>query len=104
MPIASPIALHPIRQEEFASIAYRVMRAAFASLNELGRLCDEVIYQNDLATRLADAGLGAVRTEVPITVTHRTFSKTYFLDLVVGDGAIYEFKVAARLAAEHEAQ
>ena len=104
MPIASPIVLRPISQQEFAAIDYRVMRAAFASQNELGRLCDEVIYQNDLATRLAETGLGAVRTEVPITVTHRTFSKTYFLDLVVGDSAIYELKVAARLAPEHEAQ
>ena len=45
MPISSPISIRPINQEEFARIDYQVMRHAFDSQNELGRLCDEVIYQ-----------------------------------------------------------
>jgi len=104
MPIISPISLSPISQEEFAAIDYRVMCDAFACQNELGRLCDEVIYQNDLAARLEAGGLGPVRTEVPVIVRHRNFSKTYYLDLVIGNSAIYEVKVAAQLASEHEAQ
>jgi hypothetical protein len=35
----------PITQEEFASLDYQVMHHAFHSHDELGRLCDEVIYQ-----------------------------------------------------------
>jgi GxxExxY protein len=80
------------------------MRHAFDSQNELGRLCDEIIYQNDLAARLANARLGPIRKEVPVTVTYGSFAKTYFLDLVVGDAAIYELKTAVSLAGEHDSQ
>src|SRR6266496_2006298 len=104
MPISSPISIRPIDQEEFARVDYQVMRHAFDSQNELGRLCDEVIYQNDLAARLESAGFGPVRKEVPLTVTHGSFVKTYSLDMVVADAAIYELKTAAALIAEHDAQ
>jgi len=104
MPVTSPISLRPCTQKEFTKLDYRVMQDAFACQNELGRLCDEVIYQNDLAARLEKAGLGPVRTQVPVVVTHCDFSKTYYLDLVVQDSAIYELKVAAQLVADHEAQ
>src|SRR5205823_154702 len=57
MPITCPISLAPMSQEEFAQVDYRVMRHAFDSQNELSRLCDEVIYHNDLAARLESAGL-----------------------------------------------
>jgi len=104
MPISSPISLRPISQEEFAAIDYRVMRCAFDCQNELGRLCDEVIYHNDLAARLADAGLAPLRKQLPVTLTHGDFVKTYRLDLVVDDAVIYELKTEIRLAADHDAQ
>jgi GxxExxY protein len=95
--------LRPISQEEFAELDYRVMRAAFECQNQLGRLCDEAIYQNDLAARLTAAGLSAVK-EVPVTVTHRDFAKIYSIDLVVAHAGIYELKTALGLAGVHEAQ
>jgi GxxExxY protein len=104
MPITCPISPCRISQEEFAAIDYCVMRSAFACQNELGRLCDESIYQNDLASRLEAAGLGPVHREVPVVVTYGNFCKKYYLDLVVGNGAIYELKAAAQLIAEHKAQ
>jgi GxxExxY protein len=104
MPITCPICLRPLDQEEFARLDYDVMRCAYTSHNQLGRLCDEVIYQNDLAVRLQIAGLGPVLREVSVTVTYRDFSKTYRLDLVVCDAAVYELKAEVRLASEHEAQ
>ena len=104
MPITSPVWVRPANQEEFAQIDYRVMRHAFDSQNELGRLCDEIIYRNDLAARLEAAGLGPVRREVPVTAAHRDFAKTYRLDLIVADAAIYELKTEIRLAADHDAQ
>jgi GxxExxY protein len=104
MPVTCPITPRLLSQEDFAQMDYRVMGCAFESQNELGRLCDEVIYQNDLAARLQAAGLDPVRREVPVTVTYRDFATTYRLDLVVADAAIYELKTEARLAADHEAQ
>jgi GxxExxY protein len=104
MPITFPISIRPIDQKEFAKLDYNVMRHAFDSQNELGRLCDEVIYQNDLAARLDSARRGPIRTEVRVDVTHGDFAKAYFLDLVVGDTAIYELKTAVCLVAEHDSQ
>lgn len=103
MPITGPPGLLPINQKEFAKLDYRVMRAAFECQNELGRLCEESIYQNDLVSRLNAAGLPTA-TEVGITVTHGDFAKTYSLDLIVANAGIYELKTALRLAGPHEAQ
>ena len=83
MPISSPVSVRPIKQEEFAKIDYCVMRLAFDSQNSLGRLCDEVIYNNDLAERIEAAGFGPVRKEVKVTVSHSDFIKMYSLDLVI---------------------
>jgi GxxExxY protein len=80
------------------------MDLAFDSQNTLGRLCDEIIYHNDLKARIEAAGLGPVHIEVPLIVTYLDFSKIYSMDLVVADSAVYELKTAATLSSEHEAQ
>ncbi|MEK7675330.1 MAG: GxxExxY protein [Verrucomicrobiota bacterium] len=104
MPIDCPVKFTSLEHEEFKRLDYRVMEQAFASHNDLGRHCDETIYQNDLQARLEAAGLGPVRTEVPVTVTFRDFSKTYYLDLVVHDAVVYELKTVALLTGEYKAQ
>jgi len=80
-----------------------VMGHAFASQNELGRLCEEGIYQSDLQARLLADGCRDVQVEVPVTVCHADFSKTYLVDLVVSD-AVYELKAVAAFTGEHQAQ
>jgi len=79
------------------------MRCAYASQNYLGRLCDEQVYENDLALRLKAEGFGEIHTQVPVAVTHEGFEKTYRLDLLADD-ALYELKTVVALAAEHDAQ
>jgi GxxExxY protein len=80
-----------------------VMGQAYACQNELGRLCDECAYQADLKARLLADGFRSVLTEVPVTVTHRDFSRKYYLDLVADD-ALYELKTDSALNGEHDAQ
>ena len=80
-----------------------VMSCAYASQNELGRLCDECVYEKDMVIRLRAAGCHEIHTQVPLTVSHRDFAKTYRLDLIVDD-ALYELKTVNDLAGEHEAQ
>lgn len=103
MPIDTPVTLHPLGRKEFGQLDYCVMRHTFECQNQLGRLCDEVIYQNDLTARLQGAGIPAEK-EVKVTVTHREFTKTYWLDLVIANAAIYELKVHLMLVGEHDAQ
>jgi GxxExxY protein len=98
-----PIVLHsPIRrlsQREFGDVAFEVMRHVFAIHNDLGRLFDERIYKNEIANRLPD-----VRLEEPIDVAFDSFHKRLFMDVLVGDGAVFEFKAAERISPAHRAQ
>jgi len=103
MPIHCLGSIASLSADEFEKLDYRVMGHAYASQNELGRLCDECAYQADLKARLLAAGFHSVLTEVPVTVTHRDFAKKYFLDLVA-DNALYELKADATLIGEHETQ
>jgi len=103
MPIHCPLTIRPISDAAFAEIDRVVMACAYASQNTLGRLCDERVYENDLAARLRAEGFTDVYTQAPVTVTHDSFSKTYRLDLVVNQ-MVYELKVVAGFAPEHDAQ
>ena len=103
MPIHCPISFPRLETDEFAQLDFKVMEQAFASQRALGRLADEKVFQADFAARLDAAGW-AVQTEVPVTVSFRTFSKVYYLDLVVAAQAIYELKTVARLTSDHAAQ
>jgi GxxExxY protein len=103
MPIHCPIFIANLAADEFAEVDYRVMGHAYASQNDSGRLCDECAYEADLKTRLLADGFKQVHTQVPVTVSHKSFSKTYQLDLVVENG-LYELKTTTRLAGEHDTQ
>jgi len=103
MPIACPLAIRNLTQTEFDERDAIVMRCAYASQNALGRLCDERVYENDLALRLRAEGFPSVHTQVPVTVTHEGFEKLYRFDLVA-DNALYELKTVAAFVPEHDAQ
>jgi GxxExxY protein len=103
MPIHCPIKIASLSADEFEQLDYRVMGHAYASQNELGRLCDECAYEADLKARLLADGFRSVQTQVPVTVTHRDFVKKYFLDLVADD-ALYELKTANEFVGEHDTQ
>ena len=86
-------------QAEFGALAYEVMRTVFEIRNEFGRLFDERIYKRELAYRFP-----GVLLEVPVEVVHGAFRKLYFLDVLVNEGALFEFKTVEALTPRHEAQ
>jgi GxxExxY protein len=102
MPILAPT-LPRLSEDEMRELDREVMRHVFAAHNDLGSLCDERIYQADLAARLAASGISA-RREVSVRVSFLEFSTTRDLDLVVADRAIYELKSVSALSSLHEAQ
>ena len=102
MPIQPTLELHNISDAEFSEIDSVVMGCAFATQNHFGRLFDERVYENDLASRLRAEGL-SVHTQVPVTLAHCGFEKTYYLDLVVNH-MLYELKAVGALTGEHHAQ
>ena len=103
MPIESAILIQNPSSEEFGALDYGVMPHAFASQNELGRLADEKVYQQDLASRLIQAQFAASR-EVGVTAQFRSYKKTYILDLVVASIGVYELKAVSKLTNAHRMQ
>lgn len=103
MPITCAIPVRNLTREEFDERDAVVMRCSYASQNALGRLCDERVYENDLALRLRAVGCANVHTQVLVTLTHDGFRKEYRLDLLADD-ALYELKTVAALATQHDTQ
>jgi GxxExxY protein len=103
MPIHCPVKIASVSAEEFEEIDFRVMRHAYACQNDLGRFCDERVYENDLRARLLADGFHSVLTQVPVIATHRDFEKKYLLDLIA-DHALYELKAKAAFVGEDETQ
>lgn len=99
MPISMRVPIRRLSQQEFGELSFEVMRHVFAIHNEIGRFFDERIYKCELATRVP-----GVRLEEPVTVTFDSFQKQYFIDALVGDGGIFEFKAAQALSGRHRAQ
>ena len=103
MPIKCSVEVCATGQERFHALDKIVMRQAFDLQNTLGRLCDERIYQDALAMRCEIAGIRCQR-EVELLASHKTFAKSYYLDLLVEQGAIYELKTVNSLANVHQNQ
>ena len=99
MPIIVKRPTRRMSQAEFGDLAYEVMRTVFAIRDELGRFFDEKIYKRELAHRFP-----GVQIEVPVEVSHATFTRLYFLDVLVNEGAVFEFKTVETLTPRHEAQ
>jgi GxxExxY protein len=99
MPIDVFAPLKRVSQTDFADMAYEVMRCVFAIHNELGRFFDERIYKHELAHMHP-----GVELEVPVEVRHRTFCQRYYLDVLVWDAGLFEFKAADRICPKHRAQ
>ena len=99
MPIEVSVEIRRMDNEEFRARVYEVMRHVFDVHNELGRLFHEKIYQREIAFRVRDA-----QREVPIEVRFEGFCKTYYLDLLVARGAIFEIKAVEGLTERHERQ
>jgi GxxExxY protein len=99
MPIFTPAQIRRLDDEEFAEVAFETMRHVFLVHQEIGRFFEEKIYQRELAFRVPGAQI-----EVPLEVTFEDFCKTYYIDLLVNGGAIFELKTVETLARRHRSQ
>ncbi len=100
------VPLHPIRkrsQDDFHQLDYKVMAVAFEIQNDLGRIYDEVVYKREFCWRLERAGINVAR-EFPIRARHADFERTFFVDLLVDGGVVYEAKTAVALTDAHRSQ
>lgn len=79
------------------------MGAAFKIHNKLGRLLDESAYQEALRQN-TEKQYPACFREVELEVRHKSFTKKYYLDLLIDNGAIYEIKTTNTILPTHESQ
>jgi len=75
------------------------MGCIFEIHGDMGRFFDERIYKRELAHRHP-----GVQLEVPIEVTHRSFSKLQYIDVLVDGGAPFELKTVDAITPRHTAQ
>jgi GxxExxY protein len=99
MPIHRSVETTRISQEDFKPLAYEVMEHVYAIHNDFGRFFDERIYKRELADRLPGTEL-----ELQVTVTYDTFSKPYFLDVLVRRRGLFEFKATVGIHPRHRSQ
>ena len=99
MPIIRPTQTTRPSQEEFGALAYEVMEHVYAVHNEFGRFFDERVYKRELADRMT-----GLEVELPVTVVHESFSKTYQLDVLARRSGLFEFKAAEAIVARHRSQ
>jgi len=99
MPVTLRTPIRRLSQAEFGDLAYAVMGCVFEIHSDMGRFFDEKIYQRELAHRFP-----GVQLEVPIEVCHDSFLKTYFLDVLVAAGGLFEFKAVEVFTPRHRAQ
>ncbi len=99
MPIVVGSQIRRMDVREFGEVVFETMRHIFAIHNELGRFFEEKIYQREIGFRMTETQI-----EVPIEVTFGDFSKTYYLDLLIGGGAIFELKTVQTMTERHRSQ
>jgi len=101
-----PIILHtPIRvlsQQEFHELNHQVLGVIFQVHNEYGRLADEAVFKSAIAAEWSRTGIAA--REVPVRLTHGSYSKTLYMDLLFESSLMIEAKTADRLSGPHRAQ
>jgi GxxExxY protein len=99
MPIILPPNLRCLGDAEFRQTAYEVMEVVFQAHNQLGSLFDETIYHRAIANAIPKSEI-----EVPITVSFEDFKKTFYVDLLVANGVVFELKTVEALNDQHRAQ
>jgi GxxExxY protein len=104
MPIEVSTRIQAYDQEQFHALDRRIMGVVFDVHNEFGRLLDEELYKCEIAARCAAIGLEPAEREVRIRVSHESFIKDYFMDLLFCRGFMLEGKAAERLVAAHRGQ
>ncbi len=103
MPVECNVEIRATEQERFHAVDRVVTRNAFEVHNTLGRFCDERVYQETLAERCRADGLD-VHREVMLRVSYQSFSKPYYLDMLIERSAVYELKAVETLNRSHQEQ
>ena len=80
MPIEVDSEIRILSEDEFHSMAEKVIGIVFGVHNDLGRLMDEDIYKQAIRRRCELTGIVPARREVQIKVRYHDFEKPYYME------------------------
>lgn len=104
MPILTDVSPQRLSEPKFKEIAYQVTGAAFELHNRYGQFFSEKVFKYELADACRRRGFTRVHVESPVAISFDSFSKKYYVDLLVEDGALFELKTEQAIHPAHEAQ
>lgn len=104
MPIEVDAEIRMLSDDECNRLAHQVIGVAFDVHNRFGRLLDEKVYQRAISRRCELIDVRPADREVKISVSHGSFLKSYFVDLLLARGFLVEVKTSEVMSRAHFAQ
>jgi GxxExxY protein len=100
MPISTNFPVQQFSQNDFGQVAYEVVGHAFDVHDALGKKFHESVYQGTLQQNIGHRSI----TEFAITLSHGSFVKDLYVDLLVDAGCPFELKSVSKLSDIHVSQ
>ncbi len=100
MPISTSFPVRRLSQDEFGKVAYEVVGHAFDVHDALGKKFHESVYKGTLQQIIGSRAV----TEFAITLSHGSFVKDLYVDLLVDAGCPFELKSVTKLSDTHVSQ
>lgn len=100
MPISLKLPVKRFSQEDFGKVAYEVVSHAFGVHASLGKKFHECVYREALSQTIGQRTV----TEFAISLTHKTFEKELYVDLLVDSGCPFELKAVTKFSETHVSQ
>ena len=100
MPISTSFPVQQFSQEEFGKVAYEVVGQAFDVHDALGKKFHESVYKGTLQQIIGPRSV----TEFAITLSHGSFVKNLYVDLLVDAGCPFELKAVTNISDAHVSQ
>ncbi len=102
--VRTKVPIERMSQTQFHVVNEKVMGLAFRIHSDFGRFCTEKIYQNALQRACISNGFLKAKSEVEMKISHKDYSKSYFADLLVSNGIVYEIKTVESFTENHRKQ
>ena len=100
MPISTASRVQQFSQEEFGKVAYEVIGHAFDVHDSLGKKFHESVYKGTMQQILGPRSVA----EFAITLSHGSFVKNLYVDLLVEASCPFELKSVTKLSDTHVSQ
>ena len=100
MPISTALPVQQFNQEKFGEVSFEVIGRSFEVHGELGKKFHESVYKGALQQIFGPRSV----VEFAINLSHGSFTKDLYVDLLIDTGCPFELKATANLSDVHVSQ